>query len=180
MPGNRPGVAFRPVAVSDYPTLSAWMARPHWRQWWGDPETEFGYIRDMVEGNDTTRPFIFLIDGKAAGYIQYWFIGDHQNETWLKDDPWLAHLPGDAVGVDISIGDEKNLSKGIGTAVLSQFVEELVGKGFRTIIIDPDIENRRAVRAYEKAGFRPVPELQGKTGGVLIMQYRPNAKETQV
>jgi hypothetical protein len=28
-----------------------------------------------------------------------------------------------------------------------------------------------------KAGFRPVPELVGRTGDVLIMQYDPNANE---
>jgi aminoglycoside 6'-N-acetyltransferase len=31
--------------------------------------------------------------------------------------------------------------------------------------------NRRAVRAYEKAGFRAIPRLLGRTGDALIMQY---------
>jgi len=34
------------------------------------------------------------------------------------------------------------------------------------------------VRAYMKAGFRPVPHLQGRTGDVLIMHYALNANET--
>jgi RimJ/RimL family protein N-acetyltransferase len=38
-------------------------------------------------------------------------------------------------------------------------------------VIDPDPENRRAVRAYEKAGFRAIPRLVGRTGDTLIMQY---------
>ena len=33
----------------------------------------------------------------------------------------------------------------------------------------------RAVRAYAKAGFRPVPHLEGRTGDVLIMQHDPLA-----
>ena len=85
------------------------------REWWGEPETELGYIRDMIEGRDTTRPFIFSVDGEPVGYIQYWFIGDHQNATWIADHPWLAELPSDAVGVDLSIGDPGKLSQGIGS-----------------------------------------------------------------
>ena len=43
--------------------------------------------------------------------------------------------------------------------------------GFSQIIIDPDPNNIRAVRAYEKAGFRPIAELAGKTGDSLIMRH---------
>jgi aminoglycoside 6'-N-acetyltransferase len=73
--------------------------------------------------------------------------------------------------VDLSIGDVGKLSQGIGSGVLRAFTERLVEEGHRAIIIDPDPENRRAVRAYEKAGFRPVPRLLGRTGDTLIMQY---------
>ena len=97
------------------------------REWWGEPDTELGYIRDMIEGRDTTRPFIFSVDGEPTGYIQYWFIGDHQNATWIADYPWLAELPSDAVGVDLSIGDPGKLSQGIGSEALRAFTERLVG-----------------------------------------------------
>ena len=68
---------------------------PHLREWWGDPQTELGHIRDMVEGRDTTRPYIFHVDGEPLGYIQVWYIGHHQNEPWIRDHPWLAALPAD-------------------------------------------------------------------------------------
>jgi RimJ/RimL family protein N-acetyltransferase len=166
--------AFHPVAVADLALLRTWLELPHMRKWWGDPEVELGYIRDMIEGRDTTRPFIFSVDGEAVGYIQYWFIGHHQNDTWIADHPWLAELPSEAIGVDLSIGDPGRLSQGIGSGVLRAFTERLVGQGHKTIIIDPDPDNLRAVRAYEKAGYRAIPRLQGRTGDTLIMQYQSN------
>lgn len=168
---------FEPVRHEHLALIDGWLRQPHWQQWWADPESELGYIRDMLEGRDTTRPFIFCLGGGPVGYIQYWFIGDHQNEVWIPDHPWLAKLPSDAVGVDLSIGDEGLLSKGIGSAVLREFSERLLDEGYRTIVIDPDSENLRAVRAYEKAGFRPVPSLAAQGGDVLIMQYHSKENE---
>jgi RimJ/RimL family protein N-acetyltransferase len=176
MPSEAPAISFRPVAAEDLLLLEQWMDKPHWREWWGEPAEELGFVRDMIEGRDTTRPYLFLVDGKPAGYIQYWYIGHHQNETWVKDNPWLMKLPSDAIGVDLSIGEAENLSRGIGTAVLMAFVAMLRAEGFRTIVIDPDPENTRAVRAYEKAGFRPIPELRGQTGDdVLLMRFADDA-----
>jgi aminoglycoside 6'-N-acetyltransferase len=171
-------IRFVPVTPEHYGLLEGWLRAPHMREWWGEPEEELGLIRDMVEGRDTTRPYLIACDGESVGYIQAWFIGDHQNETWIGDHPWLAGLPADTVGVDLSIGEASQLSKGIGSAALAAFVRRLRDEGHRTIIIDPDPANARAVRAYEKAGFRPLRDLRGVPDDTLIMQYDPNANET--
>lgn len=146
-------IGFRPVTAGDYGLLDNWMRRPHWRQWWGEPETELGYVRDMVEGRDTTRPFLFLREGEPLGYIQAWKIGDHLVEPWISEAPWLLKVPTRSVGVDLSVGLEENLGKGLGTAALKAFVRMLIAEGWRDILIDPDAANARAVSAYEKAGF---------------------------
>ncbi len=178
MPTDRARIGFAPVEPKHYPLLRAWLNRPHVREWWGDPDEELGSIREMVEGRDTTRPFLITLDGEPVGYIQYWFLGHHQNEEWTKDNPWLLELPQEAVGVDLSIGEADKVSVGIGSAALAAFVDYLRGLGHETIIIDPDPANARAVRAYSKAGFRPVEKLLGRTGDdVLIMQFDPKANE---
>ncbi|HUH03027.1 MAG TPA: GNAT family N-acetyltransferase, partial [Kofleriaceae bacterium] len=167
-------IGFVPVEPRHYPLLSAWLAEPHMRQWWGDPEIELGFIRDMVEGRDTTRPFLIAFEGMPIGYIQYWFVGHYQNEPWIKDNPWLRELPPDTVGVDLSIGRPDKLAQGIGSTALAAFAAMLRDRGHTTIVIDPDPSNERAVRTYAKAEFRPLPHLEGRTGDVLIMQHDPN------
>ena len=170
-------IDFTAVRPDHYPLLRQWLNAPHIQEWWGDPETELGFIRDMVEGRDTTRPFLILFDGEPVGYIQYWFIGHHQNQQWVKDNPWLMALPSETVGVDLSLGDRQKLSQGIGSAALAAFVRRLRDSGHTEIIIDPDPDNRRAISAYTRAGFRPVPQLQGCTEGVLIMRHLMTVNE---
>ena len=172
-------ITFRPVEAEDLELIACWLERPHVREWWGDPDEELARIRHMVEGRDTTRPFIFSIGGVPTGYIQYWFVGHHQNDTWIKDHPWLAELPAETIGVDLSIANAGDLSKGIGSAVLTLFVDRLTAAGHRSIIIDPDPKNIRAVRAYEKAGFRPIPALLGRSGDNLIMLYQPDDRSNE-
>ena len=168
-------IGFRPVEPADYPLLAAWLERPHWRAWWGDPATELGYIRDMVEGRDETcRPFIFSIGGVPSGYIQFWQVAPHQTPEWAAESPWLMQLPTDAVGVDLSLADGGRLGQGIGSATLRRFCEQLAGQGHRTIVIDPDPANHRAVAAYRKAGFRPMPTVTAGSDKALIMQFHPD------
>lgn len=168
-----PQISFMPVQPEHYALLRTWLDAPHMREWWGDPEQELGFVRDMVEGRDTTRPFLIALDGKPVGYIQYWFIGHHQNEQWLKDHPWLMDFPSETIGVDLSLGDAAMLSQGVGSAALAAFVRMLREKGYNTIIIDPDPANGRAVRAYEKAGFRKAQLVEAHDGPVQLMIHEP-------
>jgi aminoglycoside 6'-N-acetyltransferase len=173
-------ISFRPVTEKDLPMLHEWMQRPHWQEWWGDPQEELGYIRDMIEGRDTTRPFIFQVGGTDKGYIQVWFIKDQRDTEIASDYPWLKELPEDAVGVDLSIAAPEDLSRGIGTMVLQAFVRTLRQEGYRRIVIDPDPANLRAVRAYRKAGFREIEALLGRTGDSLLMELKgPTLKNTE-
>lgn len=156
--------------------MAGWMAQPHWRDWWGDDiAVEIGYLRDMIDGRDSTRAFLFQVKGRVAGYIQVWRVADARVEPWLTEAPWVLDLPDDAVGVDLSIGPADLLSRGVGSAVLAAFVARLRAEGLGTIVIDPDPANLRAVRAYEKAGFRVIPDLRHRTKDCLLMRHHAQA-----
>lgn len=152
MPSEALNIGFRALGMDDLPMLKTWIARPHWQEWWGDPDEEVQLLSDKVDGRSDTRPFLVLLDGAPIGYVQYWYVADARKSE-AEDHPWLLELDENGVGVDISIADAGSLSRGIGSASLRAFVELLISQGHTEITIDPEKANKRAVRAYEKAGF---------------------------
>jgi RimJ/RimL family protein N-acetyltransferase len=66
--------------------------------------------------------------------------------------------------------DEADLGKGLGTAMIVQFVARLFADSAVTKIqADPSPENARAIRVYEKAGFRRSHDVVTPDGRAVLM-----------
>ncbi|KOF15483.1 GCN5 family acetyltransferase [Ensifer adhaerens] len=163
MPTDQGHVSFERVADNHLPMLHAWLSEPHVRQWWGDPDKEVELIRDGCATGEVDG-FIFHVAGVPAGYIQSWTPSEYDEEPWAKE------LPADVPGVDIFIGPPEMTGKGVASLALRAFAQMLFAAGASRIVIDPDAGNRRAVRAYAKAGFVPFGEWIDASGRTLLME----------
>jgi aminoglycoside 6'-N-acetyltransferase len=172
---DHPGIAFDPVCDEHLQMLAHWLAEPHVRQWWGDPDVELELIRTGRETGEADG-YVGLVDGAPAGYVQSW-----EPLKFVGVEPWIAELPAATVGVDIFVGPPELLGRGVGTRLIAAFVARLRAQGRRRIVIDPDARNIRAIRAYEKAGFVRDKVVLGPDGqsDVLLMFYR-NSTEAAV
>jgi aminoglycoside 6'-N-acetyltransferase len=131
-------IEFRPLAESDLPLLRSWLEREHVRLWWREPiEYELAH--------DRSGRSVILVAGRPVGMIQ----------TYLDDDPSLA-------GLDLLIGEEDMIGRGLGAQVLSQFARDVVFIRPETLACVATVEegNRRSWRAFEKAGFRHVHDVE--------------------
>ena len=61
------------------------------------------------------------------------------------------------------------IERGHGSAMIRAFVDERLKRGAPRIVTDPDPENLRAMRAYEKAGFARVGMVDTPDGPSLLM-----------
>lgn len=131
-------ISFRPLEESDYQFLLTWLQRPHVKKWWDDGDDTLTKVsRHYSSDPDTTFRYIFESDGhRPIGYIQYYL------------------EPERVVGIDLFIGEPAFLNQGIGTAVVTAFVEMVCARcDPKKIVIDPEPMNTRAIRCYEKVGF---------------------------
>lgn len=175
-----PAIAFRPVEQADYPVLAGWLAQEHVRAWWGEPMEELALIRQAVEGTDATRCFITTVGGEAVGFVQCWRPRDYRQPQWLEDEPWLADVPADTLGIDILIGEAARAGRGLGSTIVRAFAQALFDEGVPRLIIDPDEANERAVRAYEKAGFRRFDRHEDADGATVLMEMLAPASPAKV
>ena len=166
--GSPPVVSFRPLTTSDLPLLHDWLSRPHVAEWWGPPDTlaelelEFGpYIADPRH----VRAFLALADGIPIGYIQSYVAMGAGDGWWLEEtDPGVR-------GIDQFLANTEQLGRGLGTAMVRAFVRQLFADPAVTLIqTDPAPGNGRAIRCYEKAGFRAVGEVDTPDGRALLMR----------
>jgi aminoglycoside 6'-N-acetyltransferase len=161
MPRNRHRYSFRPVTEADLPMLAAWLAEPHVAEWWDDPEVGLAEIREHID-SISVEPLIIELDGKPIGYLQSY-------DPHLEDDHPYRDQPFGTLGIDISIASPELIGIGHGSAIVRQFADELFAEGTPRIIIDPDPANARAIRAYEKAGFRRIGERTSQYGHAILM-----------
>ena len=158
---------FRPLTQANLPTLHAWLQRPHVAEWWKDrttlEELEQDYLSPAAAAS-STRAFIAHLDGEPIGFIQVYTAMDSGGGWWEDEtDPGVR-------GIDQFLADDHRLGKGVGSAMIRAFVEEIFRDSAVTKVqIDPDPANLRAVRAYIKAGFRPVREITTPDGRALLM-----------
>ncbi len=152
---------FRPVTAKDFALLERWLAEPHMAEWWDDPAEELAAIREHMD-SVSVEPLIVELNGKPIAYLQSY-------DPHLEDDHPYGDQPFGTLGLDLSIGEPELVGIGHGSALLSQFIEELFNEGTPRVIIDPDPANKRAIRAYEKAGFKPIGERVSQYGHVVLM-----------
>ena len=151
--------AFRPLEKTDLPLLKSWLQAPHVTQWWGDPDSEIAEISAFLED---PLVIVSLLD-RPIGYIQSY---DPHEEY---DHPYQDQPVG-TLGIDQFIGVSELTGLGHGPAMIKAFCRMLFEQGASRVVVDPDPENHRAVRAYAKAGFRRADIRNTEYGTVLLMQ----------
>jgi aminoglycoside 6'-N-acetyltransferase len=159
-----PDYIFHSMISADLPLIRRWLALPHVRQWWGDPEEQHALVSgDLLE--PAMDQYIFSTDGNSFGYLQCYDLA-----VW---NVGFGPQPAGTRGIDIFIGDPDMIERGHGSAVVRAFVEELLRNGVPRVVTDPEPANRRAVHAYEKAGFETDRMVETPDGQALLMVRNP-------
>ena len=157
---------FPRLTRADYPLMRGWLAQPHVRAWWGDPEEEIALIDEDIDAGPTDMRLVVL-GGQPFAYVQ-----DYPAHHWHM--PHYAGFPQGTRAVDTFLGDPAFLGQGHAARYLRQRCAELVTQGATAVVIDPSPDNERAVRAYRRAGFAPRGILPCEDGDpVLVMEFEP-------
>src|SRR3954467_11273289 len=159
---------FRPLTREDLPLVATWLARAHVGEWWKGP----------IALEDGLAQFIAVLAGEPIGYPQSYQAAACHGDGW-----WLEVTDPGVFGIDQFLAHPAALGQGVGTRMVRAFVGRIFEDPHVTRVqADPAPENARAIRCYEKAGFRRVREIVTPDGPALLMEWtaashRPDCRE---
>jgi aminoglycoside 6'-N-acetyltransferase len=151
---------FHPLTPVDLPLVTRWLAAPHVSQWWPDVDRQLANIRRHLEETDIEL-FVVHAAQRPIGYLQSYDVpaGGHP----------FPDQPSGSRGIDQFIGEADMIDRGHGSAFIRVFVDQLFAAGVPRVMTDPDPANKRAIRAYEKAGFSADRLVDTPHGRTLLM-----------
>jgi aminoglycoside 6'-N-acetyltransferase Ib len=174
-------ITFRPLRETDLLLLHDWIHRPHVAEWWdgGDAgesleDTKSKYLPRLHEGS-SVKAYIALFLDEPIGFIQS-YVALGCGDGWWEDetDPGVR-------GIDQFLCDGGKLGQGLGSRMVAAFVRKLFEDPRVTKVqADPDPTNARAIRCYEKAGFRRAAKVATPDGPALLMVVERAAAEEQL
>jgi AacA4 family aminoglycoside N(6')-acetyltransferase len=161
-------VELRLMTEDDLIMLHGWLNRPHIVEWWQNERPTLQEVRakylPRVLAAERVTPYIGMLDGRPFAYAQSYVAMD-SGDGWWEDvtDPGVR-------GIDQSIADEALLGRGLGTILVRALVQRLfIDPAVTKVQTDPAPGNVRAIRCYEKAGFRRVKNIVTPDGPALYM-----------
>lgn len=148
--------------MEDYVAMRNWFLEPELQEWvWcdekGEPPVPLERVIEKygfrIKNPTDVFPYFILRDGDPIGFIQYYM----KNKETIGLDMWIGVL------------DERN--HGYGSEALEQMVELIHQKypEVKEIFIDPEVENKRAVRCYQKAGFKNFGTFMDEEGDPCLL-----------
>jgi aminoglycoside 6'-N-acetyltransferase len=142
-----PLVSLRPATREHLGLIRAWLTRPDIEAWWGPASaTEAEVNIALSSGHALCR--LIEADGRPVGYA-------HAVDATFWGDDLPQDIEAGTWDLDLFIASEEHRGLGVGQTALALLKEEVFATTLAVAVcVFPSIRNERAVRAYEKAGFR--------------------------
>jgi aminoglycoside 6'-N-acetyltransferase len=150
-------IAFRPLVTTDLPLVGAWLEREHVKRWWPSPPEGVDVHYDpALAGRGPADLYLILLDERPIGMIETYLVSDY------PDYEALVEVGFNVAGVDLLLGEPDVIGRGLGPETLRRFTLEVIfaDAAVAACTAGVDVENRRSLRAFEKAGFKPVREYE--------------------
>lgn len=150
--------------LDDYLLLVKWLSDPAVLEYYEGRSNPFDLEKvkekfaHRTRGESSVIPCIIEHNEKAVGYIQYYKtdLGEY-DVTELADFQKYIH----PYALDVFIGETDYWNKGIGTEAIKILIKYMFeSENADVIFIDPQTWNKRAVRCYEKCGFKAVKIIE--------------------
>lgn len=172
--------SFKKLDYNHLPLLHRWYNSMHVQSWYAKGPLEFEELESKYRKclshsrAQSIFGFICFYNKIPIGYIQYYSIKRHQ---WLNVD--LSKFLDNSAGIDVFIGEQDFLGKGLGTKMIQRFLKRHVFREFECCFVDPRQDNLAALACYKKCGFETMTQVYSETLEVhtLLIKTKSSLKK---
>ena len=166
----------RQLKESDVPLLAKWLSNPKVLQYYEGRDNPFNDVKVkniFFTKDPSIQMCIVVYENIEIGYIQFYKLDDESKiEYGYENTNEVIY------GMDQFIGEIDFWNRGIGSLLVSSMVNFLVdNQNAEKVVVDPQTWNMRAIKCYEKCGFKkirllPKHELhEGEYRDCYVMEY---------
>ena len=170
-------ISLRLLNEQDKNLLLKWLADERVLNFWEGKSAVFDLdrITEDFYGEENVEVIRTIIEyqGQAIGYLQMYKLDNEALEEYSYQS-----INKVIYGIDQFIGEPEYWNKGIGTKFMRLVLQYLTNsKGAEIVILDPHADNPRAIRCYEKVGFKKIKFLpkhelhDGEMVDCYLMEY---------
>lgn len=143
---------------ADYQLMTKWLADPRVYEFIHGKPKDVIWVKQKygprISQEEKVNACFIKFKNKLIGYIQYFDIKPYEKNYEMENTKNIW-------AVDMWIGEPDFWGKGIVSQTLKLLADYIFKNlGAVKIIIDPHVDNPRAIHAYEKAGFKKVKVLK--------------------
>ena len=152
-------IRLRELEESDKPILLKWLTDERILNFWEGKSAVFDmdrinaqyYCEEEVE----VIRAIIEFEGQSIGYVHMYNL-----DKTLMEEYEYSITDKVVYGIDQFIGEPEFWNRGIGTGFMKLVLKYLTNeKNADIVILDPHADNPRAIRCYEKVGFKKIKDL---------------------
>jgi aminoglycoside 6'-N-acetyltransferase len=143
-------ISIAEVSDNDVPYLHRWLNDPEVLAFYEGRDKQFSLeqIRSKYLAQTSVTRCIVRGGGAPVAYIQFYPLGEAERGEYGFSECTSAY------GMDQFIGDPSRWGSGLGPRMIRLVVDHLIREGAEVVTMDPRVSNTRAIRAYEKCGFK--------------------------
>ena len=146
---------FKPVEAVDRNLVHSWLVQPYVAEWFYGTglQNTFRHLDEFLQGSSQSQYWLAYDKGHPFAFLITSAVSKPHDELTL----WCIE-EGEAITLDMLIGDTAYLGKGLSHVLIQQFLLSQFPHASE-VLIDPEATNLRAVHVYQKVGFAIVGEF---------------------
>ncbi len=165
-------IQLRNATIDDLPILEYWDSQQHVID--SDPDDDWNWEVELQRTPVWREQLIAELDGRAIGFVQIINPAQEESQYW-------GEMPEGFRAIDIWIGSKDDLGKGYGTEMMQQSLTRCFSHPeVKSVLIDPLASNLRAIKFYQRLGFKYVEDRRFGEGDCEVYSISRDSWESRI